>query len=306
MRVALISCNNLPEWEVDDQPFRAAIAARGVEVCTPAWDDPAQDWAGYDACVVRTTWDYWDRGPEFLAWVDRVAHLPRLFNPGPVLRWNLDKRYLRALADAGIPIAPTVWLEPGDAVDVAALMAARGWQRGFFKPVFGACAAGTLRFDADADGLKAAQAHIDDHLAREAMMLQPYLPQVETFGEVSALLFDGVLSHGVRKIPVPGDYRVQDDFGATDEPYAWAGDELALAQRTVDVATTLLDLDAPLLYARADFLRGDDGALLLTELELVEPSLFFRHDAGAADRLAEALMARLSTSASSEVVGERG
>ncbi|MGB1699394.1 MAG: hypothetical protein ACPHRO_05535, partial [Nannocystaceae bacterium] len=67
MRIALISCSNLPEWEVDDQPFRAALAARGVEVCTPAWDDADQDWAAYDACVVRTTWDYWDRGPEFLA-----------------------------------------------------------------------------------------------------------------------------------------------------------------------------------------------------------------------------------------------
>ena len=294
MRIALISCSNLPEWEVDDQPFRAALAARGVEVCTPAWDDPDQDWGAYDACVVRTTWDYWDRGPEFLAWIDRVQHLPRLFNPGRVLRWNLDKRYLKQLAEAGIPIAPTEWLEPGHAVDVAARMKTRGWSRGFFKPVFGACAAGTLRFDVSPEGIAAAQAHIDAHLAREAMMLQPYLPQVETFGEVSALFFNGRLSHGVRKIPVAGDYRVQDDFGASDEPYAWDGEQLALAQRTVDAAATLLELDAPLLYARADFLRDDDGGLLLTELELVEPSLFFRHDEGAAERLADALLARLA------------
>ena len=47
----------------------------------------------------------------FLAW---VAGLPNVLNPAPVIRWNADKRYLRELADAGLPVVPTTYLEPGD------------------------------------------------------------------------------------------------------------------------------------------------------------------------------------------------
>ena len=36
------------------------------------------------------------------------------------------------------------------------------------------------------------------------------LERVERDGEVSAIYFDGAFSHGVRKVPVAGDYRVQD------------------------------------------------------------------------------------------------
>jgi len=66
---------------------------------------------------------------------------------------------------------------------------------------------------------------------------------------------------------------------------------LAIARRCVDAATP--SEFAPLLYARVDFLRDDDGRLRLSELELVEPSLFFRHAPHAADMLADALLARV-------------
>jgi hypothetical protein len=48
-----------------------------------------------------------------------------------------------------------------------------------------------------------------------------------------------------------------------------------------------------LLYARVDLFPGPDGAPVLAELELTEPSLFFGCAAGAADRLAEAILGRL-------------
>jgi hypothetical protein len=43
----------------------------------------------------------------------------------------------------------------------------------------------------------------------------------------------------------------------------------------------------------ASIVRDAEGQYLLTELELVEPSLFFRHDPAAADRLAAAVMNRV-------------
>ncbi|MDP6933746.1 MAG: hypothetical protein QGG40_12560, partial [Myxococcota bacterium] len=112
----------------------------------------------------------------------------------------------------------------------------------------------------------------------------------------SAIFFDGELSHTVQKVPVPGDYRVQDDWGATDRPAPFTEDQVALARSIVGCAESILFPGAPrcLLYARVDFLVDDDGQEVLTELELVEPSLFFRHDSGAADRFAAAICRRVA------------
>ena len=64
----------------------------------------------------------------------------------------------------------------------------------------------------------------------------------------------------------------------------------ALAARGDEVVeASLRDVDA----ARVDLVRGGDGAPLLLELELAEPSLFLGLGSGAAARLAEAIARRL-------------
>ena len=300
MRLAIASCRNLPAWEKDDQPLFHALRERGAGVEVVAWDDPTAVWERFDACLIRTTWDYWDDGAggdrreEFIAWAERVGGLTRLFNPARVIRWNTHKRYLRGLEAKGARLAPTLWLARGSRVDVAQVLRERGWSDGFIKPQVGACARGTLRFAADDEGIAAAQAHLDASLAREDMMLQPYLRRVETEGETSLIFFDGSFSHAVQKIPVPGDFRVQDDYGASDRPAEVDAAQIAAASALVDVAG---GADRPLLYARVDMMRDDDGGWVLAELEAVEPSLFFRHDADAAGRLATALLRRLESSA---------
>jgi hypothetical protein len=275
MRLALATCATVPSWEVDDRPFHADLAALGVDVTHAAWDDPSVDWSRFDRVLIRTTWDYQERRDAFVAWAERIP-VP-LFNPAPIVRWNTHKSYLRDLESRGVPVIPTEWLATGSRPDIAALCRARDWRRAFLKPCVGATARETLRFDA---GDPRAQAHADRLLAREDLMLQPYLDRVETDGELSAIFIDGELTHAVRKIPVKGDYRVQDDWGAKDGPVDFP--DAALARRAVDA------VGAKLLYARADFLVAPDG-LRLTELELVEPSLFFRHARHAAMKLAAAI-----------------
>ncbi len=291
MRLALATCADLPEWEVDDRPFHEALRRRGHDVSLPVWDDAHVDWAAFDAVLVRTTWDYMEKQEAFVAWAERVAALRPLSAPPGVVRWNTRKTYLRDLAEEGVPLAPTQWLEPGPPADVAALLAGRGWERAFLKPMVGATARETLRFATDAAGMAAAQAHLDRLQPREGFLLQPYLPSIEQEGELSAVFFGGRFSHGVRKVPVPGDYRAQDDFGAHDEPWDFPAAEREHAAAVMARAERRF---GPLLYGRVDFLRGADGRLLLNELELVEPSLFFRHDPQAADRLADAWLARLA------------
>lgn len=287
LRVALATCADLPDWEVDDEPLREALRERAAVVDDVPWEARI-DWSSYDGCLIRTTWDYMERWEGFARWADETARVTRLFNPPGVVRWNLHKGYLRELEARGAPVVPTVWLPAGEAVDIAALVAERGWGRAFLKPQVGASARETLRFDADAEGLARAQAHADRLLVREDLMLQPYCAAVETEGEVSAILVEGALAHGVRKVPVSGDYRVQDDYGAHDEPYRFEDAELALVERIAGL------VEPGLLYGRVDLLRADDGDLKLIELELVEPSLFLRHGQATATLLAEALTRRIS------------
>ena len=125
------------------------------------------------------------------------------------------------------------------------------------------------------------------------MLLQPYLSSVETTGEISLIYFEGTLNHTVRKVPVPGDYRVQDDFGATDFPVEAPQSTEEIGAAAMAYAAQHCALSEPLLYGRVDLLQMDDGCWVLNELELIEPSLFFRHSVTAGKTLADALQTRL-------------
>lgn len=290
MRLALVTQHNLQTWEVDDRPLHAALAARGVEVLHVPWDQAGFDWSSVDGALLRTTWDYQTDLPRFLAWTRAAAAQTQLFNPPEVVAWNSRKTYLRALGERGVPIAPSRWWSPGDSADLGPALRAAGWSRAFLKPVVGASASDTLRFVVDDAGVAAAAAHLT--AVNAPMIVQPYLSTVETDGEVSVIVVDGVPSHGVRKIPVPGDYRVQDDYGAIDVAIDVSDELMALAEAALAGARDILGLTEPLLYARADALLHD-GRLVLNELEIIEPSLFFRHAPRAADVLADALIARV-------------
>jgi hypothetical protein len=296
MRIALATRANLPDWEVDDRFLHAALRELGVEFEQAIWTDAAIDWSRFDTVLIRSTWDYADRRDEFVDWAERVAGRTRLFNPAAIVRWNTHKSYLRELEGEGVPLAPSLWLERGRAIDVGARMVELGWSKAFIKPLLGASARETLRFRVDAsDELAAAQRHVDRMVIErgEDMVVQPYFDAVEREGELSAIWLGGRLSHGVRKVPVAGDYRVQDDYGAHDEAWPLDAGAHGLCERTfagLDRVLARLGVRGPLLYARVDMLRGPDGSLVLNELELVEPSLFFRHRHAAGMDLAQALI----------------
>lgn len=284
-RIAFASCDPFPPVVDDEEPLRAALRAHGLEVSDPPWDADV-DWSRFAAVVLRTPWDYQFRADAFVAWCERASRVTRLFHGPGVVRWNIDKRYLAALAARGVPIAETIWIAAGQGGEALAEAARRGWTRGFLKPVVGANAAFTLRFALDEAGLAAAAAHLAS-FADKAFMLQPYLASVERAGELSLIVIDGEVTHGVRKIPTAGDYRVQEDWGARDE--AWRPDEAALALARAALTEASAILGERLLYGRADLLLDERG-YVLNELELIEPALFFRHAPHAAARLADALV----------------
>lgn len=274
MNIAIASCSDLPEWEIDDQSFFDELTRQNINYQILPWDSDT-DWNQFDICLLRTTWDYQERIDEFLLWIEAVSEQTQLINSKSIIQWNSHKRYLQELEQAGITIAPSEWLLKGESHNVKALIEKHGWQEGFIKPLIGANARECLRFDLSEAGLAAAQHHVDRLCLHEDLVLQPYLSNVETFGETSGIFFSGQYSHGTRKVPVDGDFRVQDDYGASDYVYHLTEDEQALAIKAIDHVKNKVGI-VP-LYARVDFLHHKDGTVFLNEMELIEPSLFFRH-----------------------------
>src|SRR3954454_277856 len=113
-RVAIATSVDFPALDDDGPLLLAALSAAGVDARPEVWDDARVDWSSYDAVVVRSTWDYSWRLAEFLAWADATAAVTTLCNPAPVLHWNTDKRYLREIDAAGVPVVRTLWVEPAD------------------------------------------------------------------------------------------------------------------------------------------------------------------------------------------------
>ena len=160
--------------------------------------------------------------------------------------------------------------------------------------MIGARARETLAFEANPTALVEAQAHVDRLLLREGVMVQPFLQSVQAEGEYSVIFIDGAVTHVVRRIPAPGDHRVMDDPGARDEPAELPSSDIVLAGDARRACEDILGCTGPLLYARVDVLRDDTGCMVVNEVELVEPSLFFRHCDDAAEALAASLLARLA------------
>jgi hypothetical protein len=291
MTLIIASAKDLPGWEKDDIPFHQALTRLNIPYTIKPWDEDEFLHSDTQIVLIRTTWDYQERPEQFLKWAQTTGTQVALLNDAHIIEWNSKKTYLRDLNDSGAPLAPTVWLQKGDDVSLSQVLEKNNWTKGFIKPVFGASARGTCRFGEGLDALFKAQAFLNEWLSKEDMMIQPYLQSVETEGETSLLYLGGQFSHAVQKIPVPGDYRVQDDYGAKDFPIEPTPELLQLGSQILQSAQDCLQkrFGSPSFfnYARVDLMKDDSGQFVVAELELIEPSLFFRHSAQAGMQLAQ-------------------
>jgi glutathione synthase/RimK-type ligase-like ATP-grasp enzyme len=293
MRVAVLTCRRLPRfvtWEIpdvdalfaDDRMLIAAFQQRGVVAEPVVWSHPGVDWDRYDVALIRSTWDYIDEPEQFLSVLSAIETTScRLFNPLDVVGWNSDKSYLFDLHDWGIPIVPTVRASSAGG-DLA------GSRTVVVKPTVGTGASDVSRVTSNnlAATLERLSGSLDDYL------VQPMVDSVVTEGEWSFIFVAGEFSHALLKKPAVGDYRSQGIYGGTVRREHPEPDDVRQA------AAILAALPYELLYARLDLVRID-GRLVVMELELIEPILYFDHAPGRVDRLAAATIARAAAPAAS-------
>lgn len=285
--MALATWQSMPQSCPDDAHLLQACREAGLAAEPHPWDDPGVAWGGFDAVVIRATWDYYVKHEAFLRWLDRLEGLGvPVFNPPPVLRWNSDKGYLPELAAKGVAVVPTRLIERGQSVKLARVLDEEGWDAAVVKPAVSAgayCTFRTSRREAPEQ-----QRGFEELLARDGVLVQPFVPEVAQ-GEWSLVFLDGAFSHAVVKKPGKGDFRVQEKHGGT------VAAAQAKPEHVRQAAAVLAHAPGPLLYARVDaVVRG--GALLLMELEVLEPELFWRAAHGSAARFVRVLRAKVGRS----------
>lgn len=293
MKIAFLACpTTLPgsptrrpdafEHDLYLGAVREGLGARGT-VTDIDWRAPLDELAQFDLALLGTPWDYTEAKDEFLI---RLGELEQagvtVCNPLEVVRWNADKLYLKELGALGAVTIPTLWPERAGPEDVLAAFDHFGTDRVVVKRRVGAGAVGQDSFTRD-------NPPPADWSLDQAAMIQPFLPAIQTEGELSFIFIDGTLSHALIKRAKAGDYRIQSLYGGSEEPVEPGPADRAAAEAIM----ALLPFDQPPLYARIDMVRLDDGQLAVIEAELIEPYLYPEQGPNLGALLAQGMARRL-------------
>lgn len=299
MRVAFVTTRDQAAIHDDvDLPLQeAAFAAAGSELQQVAWEDGRAEWDTFDLVVFRSPWNYVDRLDDFRGWLQTHLHQTQFHNPVALIQWNLDKRYLASLADRGVSVVPTCFVETLE--EFREVSASIETVELVVKPTISAGSRMTGRF------------RVGDRFAEQlvieildcglTVMVQPFASRVDSEGEIGTVVFDGEISHSFRKaalldrngVLVGGSYR--EEISAAELGI----DERELVERARDTVTSIareqrwIGQSEHLLYGRYDLIRLDDGSPALLEAELFEPCFFLPTAPEAADRFVRAVADRV-------------
>lgn len=264
MRIALATTRPLPEPDPDEPLLVDALRRAGHDPVLLPWT--TGEVTDAPLVLLRSTWDYHLAPDAFRAWLMRTSARSRLVNPLRTVLGNLHKGYLLDLAARGVPIVPTTLVKQG----IPPVETAFSCEGAFVvKPAIGASSWNARSFKSEADAREYVQV-----LGRDMdVLIQPFQK-----GEESSLVWiAGEFTHKVTKSPrfEGGEESVSDAQAPTDQ-------ERAVATQALE--TYLGWTGERALYARVDLIGG-----FVSEVELIEPSLFFLQQPSALERFVFAL-----------------
>jgi glutathione synthase/RimK-type ligase-like ATP-grasp enzyme len=284
-RLALITFGGLLRGAESERLMLPYLAAANVETEILDWRSSACDLSRFDLVVLRSCWDYHLYAAEFIDWLRRTAREVPVQNALTTVLWNLNKFYLRELERQGIEIAPTVFVNGSGPIASSAWQEIRRWKKSVVKPAVSASAHKTWLFDAAA---LPGEDELKSKMQDQAFLIQQYVPEIATQGEISFIYIDGAYSHAVLKRPATDDFRVQQEHGGSAVLFY---PDSALLDQANEIAATVAQVSDS-LYCRIDAIART-GKLVLMELELIEPELFLGLAEGAAERFTKAIVKQM-------------
>ncbi|WP_339919772.1 hypothetical protein [uncultured Flavobacterium sp.] len=281
MKIALLTCEKLPELTPQDQLLIPELAKHNITATAVIWDDASINWSDFDYLVFRNTWDYFEKETEFNLWLDQIEKSGiKTLNPIAIIKQNKHKFYLREMEQLGIKILPTLFIDKTTDLNLKALIPSH-WKKAVIKPAFSAGSYLTEVFEtAESEKINTQYKSI---ASEKELLIQQFMPEIQTVGETSFVFFNKKFSHAVNKKPVPGDFRIQVQFGGTYRLRHPDAELIAKAQKIVDTFT------GKLLYARVDGIVIDNE-LHLMEVECIEPDLYFNLSEGSLERFVNAIV----------------
>lgn len=285
MRIGFITSQLDPGLNSDDLLSVPFLADAGIEVLPIIWEtsglDELMSCSGF---IFRSVWNYHRQYQKFLSWCEKLETLNvPIFNSPEIMKWNIRKDYLLELAQKGVLVPQTRILHGIDGIEHA--MASFDCEQLVVKPTISLNGHDTYLFSAtDLEGIRKA---CKDILTERTVILQEYLREITTGGELSFIFFNGEFSHVLRKIPAKGEFRIHVEYGGNRIAFSPTADQVAQARGILKAS----ELDT--LYARVDVVEKDKK-LYLIELELLDPMLYLGYSEGAPERFAEAISKRLS------------
>jgi len=266
---------------LEQELLKSAFEAQGLKVDITYWDNPTYEWQETKSVLFRTIWDYFERFDEFWEWLEQVKTKTRLINSYELIKWNIDKHYLKDLSSWGIETVPTYFADKGCNMKLHEIAKRNQWKDLVIKPAISASAFKTYKILANE--IQANEKLFNSLVQERNMLVQPYFETITQLGEASLMVLDGKFTHAILKKAQPGDFRVQDDFGGTVHNYIPTKAEINFAEEVFKTCKT-----KP-VYGRVDIVWDNDKNFYLSELEIIEPELWIRNYPKCAERIAEAV-----------------
>lgn len=281
MKIGILTCEKLPELTLEDQLLLPELAKHNITATAVIWDDATIQWSDFDYLIFRNTWDYFEKETAFNTWLDHIEQLGiKTLNSIDIIKNNKHKFYLCEMEKQGIKILPTVFLEKTNHLYLAEIVPTH-WQKMVLKPAFSAGSYQTEVFELkDIEKVNTLYKTI---ASEKELLLQEFMPEIQTLGETSFIFFNKKFSHAVNKKPMEGDFRIQVQFGGKYKSIEPSQELIEKAQKIVN---TFPD---PLLYARVDGIIIENE-LHLMEVECIEPDLYFNLSQGALARYVNAVL----------------
>ena len=266
---------------LEQELLKSAFEAQGLKVDITYWDNPTYEWQETKSVLFRTIWDYFERFDEFWECLEQVKTKTRLINSYELIKWNIDKHYLKDISSWGIETVPTYFADKGCNMKLHEIAKRNQWKDLVIKPAISASAFKTYKILANE--IQVNEKLFNSLVQERNMLVQPYFETITQLGEASLMVFDGKFTHAILKKAQPGDFRVQDDFGGTVHNYIPTKAEINFAEKVFETCKT-----KP-VYGRVDIVWDNDKNFYLSELEIIEPELWIRNYPKCAERIAEAV-----------------
>jgi len=266
---------------LEQELLKSAFESQGLKVDITYWDNPSYEWQQTKSVLFRTVWDYFERFDEFWEWLEQVKTKTRLINSYELIKWNIDKHYLRDLKNNDIQVVPTYFADRGNNISLQEIANLNDWKHIVIKPAISASAFNTYKIINDEIEQKEQLFH--ELLQTHDMLVQPFFPTISELGEASLMVFGGKFTHAILKKAKAGDFRVQDDFGGTVHDYNPTQEEIKFAEKVFQSCTSLP------IYGRVDIVWDSNKHIYLSELEIIEPELWIRNRPESANKIAEAV-----------------